>query len=152
MTRIACVAFAGLAACGLNYAGTYSATYSGTWQNTSPNTLSGTYTDTATVTVTDKGNNQLELAWKVGNNPPSGTILFAMSGASGTATGAGVGGSCFSGTLTNGNTQTTCCETCSVTFTDKGFVQTQAGKYTGKTPQSVDYAGTYTGTWTGTRQ
>jgi hypothetical protein len=143
-----------LGACGgPNYAGTYAATYMGTFQNTTPNNLSGTYDDAATVTAVSLNASQLELRWQVGSNPPSGTIVFDLTGSTGTAVaGTGTSGKCFMGTLTNGNVQTSCCTQCTVTFTANGFTQAQQGTYSGTTPQSIAYTGTYSGTWSGTRQ
>jgi hypothetical protein len=145
-----------LAGCGSHaasgYAGSYAATFSGNWTNTSPNTLSGTYDDSATVTVSDSGPNEVELVWQVGGNPPSGSIVFALSGSSGTAvTGGGVGGHCFMGKLSNGNSQTSCCDSCSVAFAGGTFTQNQVGHYMGVTPQGIGYTGNYTGVWSGTR-
>jgi hypothetical protein len=104
----------------------------------------------------------IELSWQVPPNPPSGTAFFLMSGSSGTLTDAGtpelsedaggtaVGGSCFTG-LVNGNEQTNCCTSCTVSFSGNTLTQPNAGDYTGTTPQGIAYSGTYVGTWMGTR-
>ena len=82
----------------------------------------------------------------------SGSIVFHYTGSTGTAIAAtGVGGNCFSGVL-NGNTQTNCCQVCTVTFSGTTFSQPNAGTYSGTTSGGVAYAGTYTGTWSGQRQ
>jgi hypothetical protein len=134
------------------YAGTYAASWSGTWQNSTPNTQSGTSTDSATITVTDVSGGELKLTWQVPPNPPSGSITFMYTGSSGTAeSGTGVGGNCFKGNL-NGNLQTNCCDSCTVTFNGGSFSQPNAGHYTGTTGAGVAYTGTYSGVWTGTRQ
>jgi hypothetical protein len=144
-----------LAGCGSSesgFAGTYNSSFTGTYNNTSPSPQSGSYTDTATVTVTDKEDGKVLLVWQVGTNPPSGSILFALDGSKGTAvTGTGTDGSCFTGKLTNGNTQTSCCDACTISFSGASFTQNQSGHYTGTTPQNVAYSGNYTGTWAGTR-
>jgi hypothetical protein len=137
---------------GAEYAGTYAATFAANYTNTTPTPSSGSYTDSATVTATDEPNGEINLVWQVGTNPPSGTIVFMLDGANGNAVaGSGTGGSCFMGHLTNGNTQTTCCDHCTIVFTAHGFTQDQSGHYSGVTPGGVAYSGTYTGAWTGTR-
>jgi len=113
------------------------------------------------ITVTDLSATEIELSWQVAPNPPSGNAVFVISGSTGTLADAGtnaadaggtaVGGSCFTG-LVNGNTQTSCCTTCSISFSGDTFSQPNAGYYTGKTPAGIAYQGTYVGTWTGTRQ
>jgi hypothetical protein len=146
-----------------DFAGAYNATFTGTYQNTSPNNQSGSSTSSATITVTDVSASEVQLSWQVPPNPPSGTVLFLMSGSNGTLVDAGaptsagdaggtaVGGSCFTG-IVNGNTQTNCCTNCTVSFSGKTITQPNAGDYSGTTSQGVPYTGTYTGTWTGTRQ
>ncbi len=144
-----------------SFAGTYSATFTGTYQNTSPNTASGTVSDTATIVVTNVSASEVELAWQVQGNPPSGTAEFLMSGDNGTlvdagapvASGAGaiVGGSCFVGTV-NGNSQKNCCTSCTVSFDGTTMTQPNAGIYAGVNAQGIAYTGTYAGTWTATRQ
>jgi hypothetical protein len=146
------------------FAGTYNATFTSTYQNTFPNTASGISPPlTATIIVTNVSAAEVELSWQVAPNPPSGTVLFVMSGSSGTLADAGapasfddaggtaVGGSCFTGVV-NGNTQTNCCTNCTVSFSANVLTQPNTGIYSGTTPEGVAYTGTYTGTWTGTRQ
>jgi hypothetical protein len=133
------------------FAGVYAATFSGTFTNTDPAAPSERYTDTATVTVTDKPERQVELRWQVGSNSPSGTLVFALTGSTGTVVqNTDASSNCFMGTLTNGNVQINCCEQCSITFSGKTFTQQQSGFYSGTTPQNVYYVGNYTGTWTST--
>jgi hypothetical protein len=146
-----------------SFAGTYNATFTGTYQNTSPNTASGTSTSSGTITVTNVSAAEVELSWQVAANPPSGTVLFVMSGSSGTladagasagvadAAGTAVGGSCFTGVV-NGNTQVNCCTNCTIAFSGNTLTQPNSGYYSGTTPQGIAYTGTYAGTWTGTRQ
>jgi hypothetical protein len=146
-----------------SFAGSYNATFTGNYQNTSPNTASGPATATATIAVTNVSATEVELSWQVAPNPPSGTVLFLMSGSSGTladagapasvgdAGGTGVGGSCFTGVV-NGNTQTNCCTNCTISFSGNTLTQPNSGYYSGTTPQGIAYTGTYTGIWTGTRQ
>ena len=144
-----------------SFAGIYNATFTGTYQNTYPNTESGTATSSATITVTNLSASEVELSWQVPPNPQSGTAIFLMSGATGALVDAGapvvsedagtiVGGSCFTG-LINGNTQTNCCTSCTVSFSGNTFTQPNAGTYAG-TIQGIPYTGTYSGTWTGTLQ
>ena len=134
-----------------SFAGVYAANFSGTFTNTIPDNATGTYTDTATVTVTDRPNRQIELRWQVGSNPPSGILIFALTGSTGTGVrDADASSNCITGTLPNGNNQTSCCEQCSITFSGKTFTQQQSGFYSGTTPENVSYTGSYNGTWTGT--
>lgn len=135
------------------YAGVYSATYSGTYVVTSPaGQPSGSNMEMATVTITELPSGQLQAAWQIPPNPPSGTIDFTVSGSTGTAKGASTGGMCFTGTLANGDTQTNCCTACSITFTDTSFVQPNAGTFTGTTATGTAFSGTYSGQWMGTKQ
>ena len=142
--------------------GTYAATFTGTYQNTSPNTDTGTTNTTATITVTDVSSSEIELSWQIAPNPPSGTAVFLLTGDTGTLADAGAtvlsaeagtiaGGSCFTGVL-NGNTQTNCCTSCTVSFSGNTFTQPNSGTYAGKTSAGIPYTGTYAGTWTGTIQ
>ena len=145
------------------FAGTYTASFTGTYQNTSPNTESGMSTSSGTITVTALSAQEVELSWQVAPNPPSGDALFLLSGSSGTLADAGsnapvedaggvaVNGSCFTG-LVNGNTQTSCCTVCSVSFSGDTLTQPNSGYYVGTTAAGVAYRGTYVGQWTGTRQ
>jgi hypothetical protein len=134
------------------YVGVYNATYSGTYVVTSPSNLpGGTSTDSATMTLTELSSGELEVSWDIPPNPPSGVANFDLTGNTGTAT--GTGGMCFTGKLSNGDTQTNCCTTCSITFMGtNSFTQPNAGTFTGTTVANVAYAGTYSGTWTGTKQ
>jgi hypothetical protein len=145
---------------GTGFAGSYNATFTGTYQNTSPNTASGAAPPSpATIAVTNVSATEVELSWQIAPNAPSGTVLFLMSGSSGTLVDAGapasvgdaggtaVGGSCFTGVV-NGNTQTNCCTSCTISFSGNTLTQPNSGYYTGTTPQGA----AYTGTWTGTRQ
>jgi hypothetical protein len=52
----------------------------------------------------------------------------------------------------NGNTQTNCCATCTISFDGTSMNQPNAGTYTGVTAVGVPYTGTYSGVWTGTRK
>jgi hypothetical protein len=133
-----------------SYAGTYDATYSGTYVVTSPpNRPGGTSTASATITITDLPSGQLQAVWQIPPNPPSGLVDFNVDGNKGTAT--GTGGMCFTGKLDNGDTQTNCCTSCSITFSTNAFIQPNAGTFTGTTALGIPYSGTYSGTWTGTK-
>ena len=110
-----------------------------------------TYTDTAIITITPLSDHELLAEWQVGVNTPSGAITFAMSGNSGSVEGAGTGGICWTGRLTNGNEQSTCATTASLEIVGDVLTQHQTGTFTGMTPQNVPYPGTYEGTWTGNR-
>jgi hypothetical protein len=146
-----------------SFAGVYNATFTGTYQNTSPNSESGPSTSAATITVADLSSSEVELSWQVAPNPPSGDAVFLLSGSSGVLADAGtnspvtdaggvaVGGSCFTGQV-NGNTQTSCCTKCSISFNGNTFSQPNAGYYIGTTPEGIAYKGTYSGTWSGTLQ
>jgi hypothetical protein len=145
-----------------SYVGTYAATYTGTYQNTSPNTESGSATATATITVKAVSDSQLELTWQVPPNPPSGTGIFDMTGATGVLpagtapvvdldAGTVVGNTCFVGVI-NGNAQTNCCTNCTVSFSGNTLTQPNSGVYAGTTTGGITYTGNYTGTWTGTLQ
>lgn len=109
-----------------------------------------TYGDTGIITVAGDAND-VTMSWQVGSNAPSGSILFAVSGDSATATGIGVGGECWSGHLTNGNEQTTCATAASAKVSGDTLTQGQSGTISGTTPDGVAYTGTYQGTWVGTR-
>jgi hypothetical protein len=133
-------------------AGVYSATYTGSYTATSASgTASGTSTATATITVTDLGGGEIQTAWQVAPNPPSGVIDFAMSGEDGTATGVPTGGSCFKGLLDNGNTQTNCCTSGSIAFSGSTFTQPNSGTMSGVTAEGESYTGTYAGAWVAER-
>ena len=133
------------------YAGIYNATYSGTYAVTSPAGVpGGTSTNSGTITITALSSGQLQAVWQIPPNPPSGTVVFDVSGDMGTA--AGTGGMCFTGKLGNGDTQTNCCTACSIAFSGNGFVQPNMGTFTGTTAAGVAYSGTYSGQWTGTKQ
>lgn len=136
-----------------DFAGTYGATYSGTYVVDSPaGTPGGSDTLTGTIVVTDLANGQVGLSFQIDPNPPSGVIDFALSGDTGMAVGAATGGQCFVGQV-NGNSQTSCCTQCSITFSGNGtFNQPNAGTFTGVTSAGVAYSGTYSGTWVGTKQ
>ena len=108
------------------------------------------YSDTGVITVAGDAND-VTMSWEVGTNAPSGSILFAVSGNSATATGIGVGGECWSGHLTNGNEQTTCATLASAKVSGDTLTQEQSGTISGTTPDGVAYTGTYKGTWVGTR-
>jgi hypothetical protein len=125
----------------------YAGVYAATWSESAL---------TATVTITQISETEVEAAWQVPPNPPSGTIDFALStdgdgNTVGTAVGTATGGSCFTGDI-NGNTQTNCCTSCSITFSENGFVQPNAGTVTGVTPAGVEFSGTYSGAWVGTKE
>jgi hypothetical protein len=137
---------------GSGYAGVYTASYTGTFNNTTPFPQSGSNTENGLITVSDEPNNQVKLTWQVGTNPASGVIVFNLNGSTGTmVAGTGTTGTCFNGKISNGNTQTSCCKTCTVSFNGKMLIQTQQGDYTGVTPQNIAYSGNYSGTWTGLR-
>ena len=108
------------------------------------------YSDTGIITVAGDAKDVM-MSWQVGTNAPSGSILFAVSGDSATATGIGVGGECWSGHLTNGNDQTTCATAASAKVSGDTLTQEQSGTISGTTPDHVAYTGTYQGTWVGTR-
>jgi hypothetical protein len=134
------------------FAGQYQATWSSTATIASPPGLQPqSYTDTAVITVTASDASNITMAWQVGANAPSGTITFAVQGTSATATGLGTGGTCWMGTLTNGNEQTTCATTATAELVGDQLSQRQTGTINGTTPEGVPYAGTYEGIWTGTR-
>jgi hypothetical protein len=136
-----------------SFAGVYSATYSGTYVVSSPaGQPNGDATSAATITIKELSDTEVRASWQVPPNPTSGTIDFALKGSKGTATGKQTGGTCFTGTIGNGNTQTNCCTKCTITFSEDGFVQPNAGTFTGVTPAGDAYSGTYSGTWIGTKQ
>jgi hypothetical protein len=97
------------------------------------------------------GNGEVGASFQLPPNPPSGAIAFALMGNSGMAVGAATGGKCFVGQV-NGNTQSNCCTSCSITFSGNTFVQPNAGTFTGTTAAGAAYSGTYSGTWSGTKQ
>jgi hypothetical protein len=135
-----------------DYAGAYAATYSGSYTVTSPPGVpGGSNTASATITITDLANGDVGASFQVPPNPPSGAITFALTGNSGTAVTAAKGDMCFVGQI-NGNTQSNCCTSCSITFTGNTFVQPNAGTFTGTTAAGVPYTGTYSGTWSGTKK
>jgi hypothetical protein len=126
------------------------ASFSATSTFTSPpGTPPVSYTDSGIITVTAKGPDTILMAWKVGNNPPSGTIEFKMNGTSGNAT--GTGGTPWMGRLANGAQQTSWCDVCGASIAGDKLTQTQEGHFEGITSTGVPYAGTYAGTWSGTR-
>jgi hypothetical protein len=92
----------------------------------------------------------ITMAWQVGANAPNGTITFAVQGTSATATALGTGGTCWSGTLTNGNQQTTCATSATAMLVGDQLSQRQTGTIAGVTAEGVAYTGTYEGIWTGT--
>lgn len=108
------------------------------------------YSDTGIITVAGD-TNDVTMSWQVGTNATSGSILFAVSGDSATATGIGVGGECWNGHLTNGNEQITCATAASAKISGDTLTQEQSGTISGTTPDGVAYTGTYKGTWVGTR-
>jgi hypothetical protein len=131
------------------YVGTYAATFSATSTFSSPaGTPPASYTDSATITVTAKGSDGILMAWRVGSNPPSGTIEFKLDG-SGQAS--GTGGTPWMGRLTNGAQQTSWCDVCSASVSGDKLTQSQQGHFEGVTANGIPYAGTYVGTWSGTR-
>lgn len=139
---------------GGSYAGVYSATYSGTYAVSSPASVpNGSNTDTATITITQLSATEVQAVWQLPGDAMSGSIDFALSsGGTGNSVGIPTGGSCFTGVVgSNGNTQTNCCTSCSITFSGDGFVQPNTGTFTGVTTAGVDYSGTYSGTWVGTK-
>jgi len=134
------------------FVGKFQATFSSTATIvTPPNVPVQSYTDTAVITVTAQDAQNITMVWQVGTNPPSGTLTFATSGNSATASGLATGGACFMGVLTNGNQQTTCATMATAQIDGDKLTQQQSGTVMGTTPQNVSYSGTYTGTWTGTR-
>jgi hypothetical protein len=148
-----CGSSGSISSSGGGFAGTYSATYSGTYVVSSPADVpNGNATSMATITITELSDAEVHASWQVPPNPASGTIDFALSGSKGTATGKQTGGSCFTGTISNGNTQTNCCTSCTITFSGDGFVQPNSGTFTGVTTDGVNYSGTYSGTWIGTKE
>ncbi len=142
----------GSAAPVLAFVGEYEATWSASATITSAaGAFAQSYADTALITVSAEDDREILMAWTVGNNLPSGTIRFAVTGNVATATGIGTGGSCWTGSLTNGNQQTTCATFATAQLDGDRLVQHQTGQIRGITPGGLDYAGTYEGTWTGTR-
>jgi len=134
------------------FAGQYPATWSSTATITSPEGIPPqSYTDTAVITVTALDDSDIAMAWQVGANAPSGTIDFAVQGTSASASALGTGGTCWTGTLTNGSQQTTCATSASAELVGDQLSQRQTGTVTGVTPEGVAYTGTYQGIWTGTR-
>jgi hypothetical protein len=134
------------------FAGQYQATWSSTATITSPEGIPPqSYTDTATIDVTAIDDGDIGMAWQVGANAPSGTITFAVQGTSAAATALGTGGTCWMGTLTNGNQQTTCATSATAAIVGDQLSQRQTGTIAGTTPEGVAYTGTYEGIWTGTR-
>jgi hypothetical protein len=130
------------------FVGTYNATFSGVSTFSSPpGTPAMAYTDAGMITVTAKDADTIVMAWKVGANPPSGTIEFQLSGTSGS----GTGGSPWMGRLSNGAQQTSWCDVCGAAMVGDKLTQTQEGHFEGVTATGVPYAGTYTGSWIGTR-
>jgi hypothetical protein len=130
------------------FVGTYAATFSATSTFSSPPGLPPMgYTDTGTITVTAKDAETILMAWRVGNNAPSGTIEFKVTGGSGS----GTGGTPWMGRLSNGNTQTSWCDVCGASIMGGKLTQTQQGHFEGITPTGIPYAGTYVGAWSGTR-
>jgi hypothetical protein len=132
------------------FVGTFAATFSGQSTFTSPpGTPPASYDDSGVITVTAKGPDTIVMVWKVGANPPSGTIEFKLEGASGSAS--GTGGMPWMGRLANGAQQTSWCDVCGAAVHDGELTQTQQGHFEGVTATGVPYAGTYAGTWSGTR-
>jgi hypothetical protein len=135
-----------------DFAGVYMATYSGTYVVTSPaGTPGGNNTSAGTITVTDLANGEIGIGFTIAPNPESGLIDFTLMGNSGTATGPATGGSCFVGQV-DGNTQSNCCTSCSITFSGNMLTQPNSGTFTGTTAAGEPYSGTYSGTWIGTKQ
>jgi hypothetical protein len=133
------------------FAGQYQATWSSTATITSPAGIPPqSYTDSALITVTATSDMDITMAWQVGANAPNGTITFAVQGTSATATALGTGGTCWSGTLTNGNQQTTCATSATAMLVGDQLSQRQTGTIAGVTAEGVAYTGTYEGIWTGT--
>jgi hypothetical protein len=133
------------------FAGQYQSTWSSTATITSPSGVPPqSYTDAALITVTATDDTQITMAWQVGANAPSGSITFAVQGTSATATALGTGGTCWSGTLTNGSQQTTCATSATAVLVGNQLSQRQTGTVAGVTPEGVAYTGTYEGIWTGT--
>ena len=130
------------------FEGTYPATWSGV-ANVDGETVTGTTTGVITVTALD--DNDILMAWQVQGNAPSGTITFAVAGNQATAIGDATGGSCWVGTLSNGDRQTNCGTTATAQMNGDTLIQSQTGTLTGVTPDNVQYAGTYEGAWTGVR-
>jgi hypothetical protein len=134
------------------FVGTFQATWVSTATITSPVGIPAqSYTDTAVITVTARDSNDILMAWQVGSNAPSGTIVFAVNGDSATATGIGTGGTCWMGQLTNGNQQTSCALTATAAIMGDTLTQHQTGTAKGVTPAGVPYTAIYEGTWTGLR-
>jgi hypothetical protein len=132
------------------YVGTFAATFDAVSSFSSPAGIPPmSYTDTGTITVTAKGADTILMAWKVGNNPPSGTIEFKVDGPSGNAS--GTGGTPWMGTLSNGARQTSWCDVCGASIDGDKLTQSQQGHFEGVTATGIPYSGTYAGSWTGTR-
>jgi hypothetical protein len=89
------------------------------------------------------------MAWKVGDNPLSGTIEFKVDGAPASAT--GTGGTPWMGRLSNGALQTSWCDVCGASIAGDKLTQTQQGHFEGIASNGYPYSGTYVGTWTGVR-
>jgi hypothetical protein len=130
------------------FVGTYAATFDAVSTFSSPPGVPPAgYSESGSITVTASGPDSITLAWRVGNNPPSGSIEFKLGGGSGSAT----GGTPWMGRLDNGSQQTSWCDVCGVSMMGDKLTQTQQGHFQGVTATGVPYAGTYDGTWTGTR-
>jgi hypothetical protein len=135
-----------------DFAGVYAATYSGTYAVTTPaGGPSGANTATATITITNLASGDVGASFQLPGNPASGAIAFTMNGDTGMAQGAATGDMCFVGQV-NGNTQSNCCSSCSITFDGTMVTQPNSGTFSGVTSTGAAYSGTYTGTWTGTKQ
>jgi hypothetical protein len=163
MTRVALLALAlvgcasgteppggGPGAASAAFVGTYAATFTATSTFSSPPGLPPAgYADNGVITVTAKDADTILMAWRVGNNPPSGTIEFKVSG--GGVSASGTGGTPWMGRLTNGARQTSWCDVCGASLAGEKLTQTQQGHFEGITATGVPYAGTYVGAWSGTR-
>src|SRR6185436_7980075 len=122
--------------------GTYAATFTAQSNFTAPpGTPPMSYVDNGIITVTAKDNDTIVLAWRVGNNPPSGTIEFDVGGSAGSAS--ATGGTPWMGRLANGAQQTSWCDVCGVSVMGQTLTQTQQGHFEGITATGVPYAGPY---------
>jgi hypothetical protein len=134
------------------FEGDYQATWSATATISSPAGVPPqTGTLSAVIKVTALDDSDIMMAWQVQGNAPSGTITFAVAGNQLTPVGSATGGTCWTGVLPNGNTQTSCATSATTEIDGNTLVQHQSGTLTGTTPSNEPYSGTYVGTWTGVR-
>jgi len=130
------------------WVGTYNAVWTGTTTFTTPSGWQpATGSETGVITITETGSSSILMSWKVGSNPPSGTIGFSVNSTTATFNGTG---SPFTGRLSNGSTETAACDICTGTLNGTSLTQVQTGHNSG-VYNGVSWTGTYVGTWVGIR-